>query len=65
MISKVMNVVKEKKWIITLTLGMTLSLNVNFNFIINASFSIDFKILLVVFSGYQIIKQLTKSITLK
>lgn len=65
MVSNMIKFVKENKneLLVILSLGLTFKLSVSFK--CNGSFTIDFKILVFVCSGYRVFKQITKIITSK
>ena len=65
MVSKVIKFVEEHKIELLgiLSLGLTFNLSVSFN--CNGEISINFKTLVFVYAGYQVIKQIAKVITKK
>lgn len=65
MVSKMIKFVEEHKneLLVILSLGLTFNFSVSFN--CNGEISIDFKTLVFVYAGYQVIKQIAKVITKK
>ncbi len=65
MVSKMIKFVEEHKneLLVILSLGLTFNFSVSFN--CNGEISINFKTLVFVYAGYQVIKQITKVITKK
>lgn len=57
MISTVLKFVRENKLLLGITLGVTFDFSVNLS--LNGTLSFDFKILVFVYFGYQIYKQIT------
>lgn len=65
MISKIRKFVSEhkKEVLVTMSLGLTFTIGVNFN--VNCSINFNLKNLVFVYTGYQVLKQITKFISKK
>lgn len=65
MVSKMIKFVKQRKneLLVILSLGLTFNFSVSFN--CNGEININFKTLVFVYSGYQVLKQIAKVITKK
>lgn len=63
MISKMIKFVEKYKLLVILSLGLTFDFSVSLS--CNGSLEINFKTLVFVYAGYQVVKQITKAIAKK
>ena len=63
MVSKILKCVKQNKYLVILSLGLTFDFSVSVS--CNGEFKINFKILAIVWLGYHLIKQFANAVTQK